>query len=108
MTREIGFYWVQHPPAGEWVIGYFNGDRFLLCGGDTGFFPEDFEQIGPRVERAAGFGFTVGDRIRHVTAGDGDVTRIDGEGVRVKYDSGASGCFDEAWFAMYPKSPSKI
>lgn len=47
--------------------------------------------------------FRVGERVAHITNGDGVVVVSDDEDVRVKYDNGSLGIYDDVWFYHHPK-----
>jgi hypothetical protein len=45
--------------------------------------------------------FATGDRVHHVTMGDGIVIEASHHAVRVRYED-ATGIYDATWFARYP------
>lgn len=51
MDREKGYYWVRtcDDPDTQ-AIAEWNGERFLLAGSNTGWFPEEMEEIGGKIE----------------------------------------------------------
>lgn len=48
--REAGFYWVRAAMSDIWTVADWTGERFLLPGSETGWYPEEMEEIGQRIE----------------------------------------------------------